>query len=157
LRGLFVGRVTDPVTSSLDNVLEERYDYSMCSWFTNQGLVEAPESYNQKHSISCQGPSPRLSLSPAKEVSLSDLISNSKSFPSCKYLKTAEHFGLANFEVTVLEHRGYARGGGVNFFDDFSRDTSQHELWDAAGFETRYSASLAHQQVGLRKPGWRCL
>jgi hypothetical protein len=28
---------------------------------------------------------------------------------------------------------------------------------DAAGFETRSSASLAPQQVGLPKPGWRCL
>ncbi len=37
LRGLFVGRATDPVTSSLDTIVKGRYDYSMCTWFTNQG------------------------------------------------------------------------------------------------------------------------
>ena len=35
----------------------------------------------------------------------------------------------------------------------------QHDNYvpDAAGFETRSFASLAHQQVGLRNLGWRCL
>lgn len=70
--------------------------------------MEAHVSHSQKHSTSHDGFS--FSLSPAIEGSWSDLGSNSKSFPSCKYRKTAEHSGLAHFEITVSHSRGAELG-----------------------------------------------
>lgn len=75
-------------------------------------MLEEHESHSQKHSIARQGlsswGSPR---SPPRESSGHDLISNSKSFPSCKYRKPVEHSGLAHFEITFADKPGHASQG----------------------------------------------
>jgi hypothetical protein len=91
-------------------------------------IVEAHESHSQKHSISREGLSSSFPLSPVVERPWSDLTSNSKSFPSCKYRKTEEHSGLAHFEITVSEELGYTSRGNETVRDDSSRGTSQHGL-----------------------------
>lgn len=64
-------------------------------------IFEAQESHSQKHSISREVLSLWFLLSTATERSWSDFTSNSESFPSCKYRKTAKQSGLADFEITV--------------------------------------------------------
>jgi hypothetical protein len=104
-----------PVTSCLDNGLEERYDDSMCSWF------------NQKHSISCEGAFAAALAQPCKR---SFLKRPDFKFEELSFMQIPENRGA----FRIGTPRGHSsRTAGLrawrrNGFDDSSRDTSQHEL-----------------------------